>query len=117
MGQYWLFEGSKPSTPLGVYFVTDSQSTCAPSGIIGIDDYAKWSTWFGNTKKAIMARDHLEVDKPLTLKPSRYYLFDQALGPNSSSSQHLYVHVADSMVRSLSVDSPRSILLSALCEF
>ena len=30
----------------------------------------EWSTWFGTLKMAIMARDNLQVDKPLKLKPT-----------------------------------------------
>ena len=48
-------------TPLGVpaFWVT------------GANAPIEWSTWFGTLKMAIMARDILQVDKLLNLKPSR----------------------------------------------
>ena len=37
----------------------------------GANPPVEWSTWFGTLKMAIMARDNLQVDKLLKLKPSR----------------------------------------------
>ena len=34
-----------------------------------------WSTWFGKLKRAIRARDNLQVDQLLRLKPTRAELF------------------------------------------
>ena len=48
-------------TPLGVPAFWDT----------GANPPTEWSTWFGTLKMAIMARDNLQVDKLLKLKPTR----------------------------------------------
>ena len=48
-------------TPLGV----------PPFWETGTNPTTEWGTWFGTLKMAIMARDNLQVDKLLRLKPTR----------------------------------------------
>ena len=45
----------------------------------------EWNTWFGTVKMAIMARDNLQVDKLLKLKPARTELPYPTL-PNHSKN-------------------------------
>ena len=52
-------------TPLGVPVFWES----------GANPTTEWTTWFGTLKMAIMARDNLQVDKLLKLKPTRAELF------------------------------------------
>ena len=52
---------SSVKTPLGVPPFWDS----------GENSTTEWNTWFGTLKMAIMARDNLQVDKLLKLKPAR----------------------------------------------
>ena len=56
---------SRIKTPLGVPVFWES----------GENPPSEWSTWFGTLRKAIMARDNLQVDKLLKLKPTRAELF------------------------------------------
>ena len=41
----------------------------------GANPSSEWTTWFGTLKMAIMARDNLQVDKLLKMKPTRAELF------------------------------------------
>ena len=52
-------------TPLGVPVFWET----------GANPTTEWTTWFGTLKMAIMARDNLQVDKLLKLKPTRAELF------------------------------------------
>ena len=52
---------SSVKTPLGV----------PPFWDTGANPPTEWNTWFGTLKMAIMARDNLQVDKLLKLKPAR----------------------------------------------
>ena len=52
-------------TPLGVPVFWET----------GANPTTEWTTWFGTLKMAIMARDNLQVDKLLKLKPTREELF------------------------------------------
>ena len=52
---------SSVKTPLGV----------PPFWFSGANPHTEWNTWFGTLKMAIMARDNLQVDKLLKLKPAR----------------------------------------------
>ena len=52
-------------TPLGVPVFWET----------GANPTTEWTTWFGTMKMAIMARDNLQVDKLLKLKPTREELF------------------------------------------
>ena len=52
---------SSVKTPLGVPAFWDT----------GANPPTEWNTWFGTLKMAIMARDNLQVDKLLKLKPAR----------------------------------------------
>ena len=48
-------------TPLGVPVFWET----------GANPTTEWTTWFGTLKVAIIARDNLQVDKLLKLKPTR----------------------------------------------
>ena len=61
----YMTQSSIPKTPLGVPVFWES----------GANPTSEWSTWFGNLKMAIMARDNLVVDKLLKLKPTKAELF------------------------------------------
>ena len=52
---------SSVKTPLGV----------PPFWDLGANPTTEWNTWFGTLKMAIMARDNLQVDKLMKLKPAR----------------------------------------------
>ena len=41
----------------------------------GDNPKTEWTTWFGTLKMDVMARDNLQVDKLLKLKPTRAKLF------------------------------------------
>ena len=52
-------------TPLGVPVFWEN----------GANPTTEWTTWFRTLKMAIMARDNIQVDKLLKLKPTRAELF------------------------------------------
>ena len=52
-------------TPLGVPVFRET----------GANPTTEWTTWFGTLKMAIMARDNLQDDKLLKLKPTRAELY------------------------------------------